>query len=150
MKNIFDEKDTQEFIHRISRLTPETQPLWGKMNVAQMLAHCCVIYEMVYTDKHPKPNAIKKFLLKTFVKRGVTNEVPYKKNSPTSAQFIITNERDFAVEKQRLVDYLKQTQQLGAAYFDNKEYVSFGKLSKNEWNNMFAKHLDHHLTQFGV
>jgi len=26
---------------------------------------------------------------------------------------------------------------------------SFGPLSKTEWNNMFYKHLNHHLTQFG-
>ena len=34
--------------------------------------------------------------------------------------------------------------------FDNRESHSFGKLSKTEWSNMFYKHLDHHLTQFGV
>jgi len=29
----------QEAIDRINKLTADTQPLWGKMNVAQMLAH---------------------------------------------------------------------------------------------------------------
>ena len=58
--------------------------------------------------------------------------------------------KDFNVEKQRLVDYLNKTQQLGEAYFDNKESHSFGPLNKTEWNNMLYKHLNHHLTQFGV
>ena len=35
-------------------------------------------------------------------------------------------------------------------YFDGKESHSFGPLNKTEWNNMFYKHADHHLTQFGV
>lgn len=30
-----------------------------------------------------------------------------------------------------------------------KELRNIG-LTKEEWNNMFYKHLDHHLTQFGV
>ena len=33
---------------------------------------------------------------------------------------------------------------------DGKESFSFGKLKAQEWNNMFAKHLNHHLEQFGV
>ncbi|MCJ8164098.1 hypothetical protein MKJ04_04535 [Pontibacter sp. E15-1] len=31
-----------------------------------------------------------------------------------------------------------------------QESHSFGRLSSQEWNNMFYKHLDHHLSQFGV
>ena len=45
---------------------------------------------------------------------------------------------------------MDQPQQLGEAHFDNKESHSFGKLNINEWNTMFYKHLDPHLTQFGV
>ena len=56
MKNIFDPTVTDEIITRINQLKPDSQPLWGKMSVAQMLAHCNVTYETVYEDKHKKPN----------------------------------------------------------------------------------------------
>ena len=56
LPNIFEKSVADEVIARINNLTPATQPGWGKMNVAQMLAHCNVTYEMIYTDKHPKPN----------------------------------------------------------------------------------------------
>jgi len=42
------------------------------------------------------------------------------------------------------------TQKFGSARFEGKESHSFGKLTSKEWNNMFYKHLNHHLTQFGV
>ena len=42
MKNIFEQAVTDEVIARIDNLTSKTQPVWGKMNVAQMLAHCSV------------------------------------------------------------------------------------------------------------
>ena len=40
--------------------------------------------------------------------------------------------------------------QLGEEYFDGKENISFGKLTKNQWNILFSKHLDHHFNQFGI
>lgn len=140
----------QELINRISSLRSDSQPSWGKMSVAEMLAHCNVTYEMVYEDKHPKPNAFKRFLLKMFVKNMVVGEKPYKQNSPTASEFIIKDSKNFEEEKQRLVHYIKRTQELGEAHFEGKESHSFGVLDTKEWNNMFYKHLDHHLTQFGV
>ena len=89
-------------------------------------------------------------MLKTFVKNAVVSEKPYKKNGKTAPQFIITDEKVFEDEKIRLINYIERTQKLGEAHFDGKENLSFGKLSKTEWNNLFYKHLDHHLTQFGV
>lgn len=150
MKNIFDAQITNETIERINQLTPNTQALWGKMTVDQMLAHCNVTYEMVYEDKHPRPNALVKFMLKLFVKPTVVGEKPYKKNMRTAPAFLMTEKKDFEVEKNRLIEYLKRTQELGEAHFDQKESHSFGKLTLKEWNIMFYKHLDHHLSQFGV
>ncbi|MCR9082275.1 DUF1569 domain-containing protein [Algoriphagus sp. NF] len=150
MQNIFDPSTTSELIARIESLKPDSQPLWGKMSVDQMLAHCSVAYEMAYTDKHPKPNALMRFLLKTFVKSGVVNEKPYPKNARTAPVFIIADRRDFEKEKNQLIDYLKKTQELGAQHFEGKESPSFGPMTAQEWNNLFYKHLDHHLTQFGV
>ena len=150
MKNIFKKEVTEEVISRVNKLETTSQPIWGKMSVSQMLAHCNVTYEMVYTDKHPKPNAFTKFMLKLFVKKIVVSEKEYAKNGRTASQFIISDEKEFETEKKRLVDYINKTQQLGESEFDGKESHSFGKLTVNEWNNSFYKHLDHHLNQFGV
>ncbi|MCW5515864.1 DUF1569 domain-containing protein [Muriicola sp. Z0-33] len=150
MKNVFDAQDTAATIARINNLSPDTQPLWGKMRVAEMLAHCNVAYEMVFTDKHPKPKGFKKFLIKLFAKKIVVGPQPYKRNIRTAPEFLISDERDFNTEKKRLIAYLEKTQQLGASHFEGKESHAFGKLSVKEWNILFYKHLDHHLGQFGV
>ncbi len=150
MKNVFDQKDVSEIINRIENLTPASQPQWGKMNVGQMLAHCNVTYESELDKKHPAPNGFTKFMLKLFVKSKVVNDKPYAKNLRTAPEFLITVQKDFDNEKGRLINYINQTKELGAAYFDNKPSHSFGPLSQREWNNLFSKHLDHHLTQFGV
>lgn len=147
---IFDASETQKILQRIDRLSPESQPLWGKMNAAQMLAHCCVTYEMLFTEKHKRPNTVIRLLLKLFVKNTVVSEKPYPQNSRTAPAFLISDAREFAQEKARLSSYIQQVQNLGSPYFEGKESLSFGKLTAREWNNLFYKHLDHHLRQFGV
>jgi hypothetical protein len=151
LPNIFTAPVVADVTGRINKLTPSTVPQWGKMTVDQMLAHCCVAYELEYeSDKHPKPNLFMKLVLKMLVKNKVTTETPYPHSSPTAPAFIITDKRDFDVEKARLIAYINKTQQLGEAAFDGKASHSFGPLSITEWNNLFYKHLNHHLTQFGV
>ena len=150
MENIFSTDGAQFFLNRLNKLTPESKAIWGKMNVSQMLAHCNITYEMCYENKHKKPTGLVKFILKFFVKKFVTNEVPYKKGGKTAPQFIITDQKEFEIEKTRLKNYILKTQELGSTHFEGKESLSFGILSSKEWNNMFAKHLDHHLNQFGV
>lgn len=150
LPNIFTQEVTNSFIQRINTLTPETKAQWGTMTVSQMLAHCSVTYEMIYETKHPKPNAILKFILKKMVKPTVVNEAPYKTNSRTAPAFLIKDSRNFEEEKQRLIAFIQKTQSMGESYFDNKESHSFGALNISEWNNMFYKHLNHHLSQFGA
>ncbi len=150
LPSIFEQSVSEQIIARINQLTPQTAATWGKMNVAQMLAHCNVTYEMIYENKHPKPNFFMRLVLKAFVKKIVVGEGEYKKNSPTAPAFLIVDERVFETEKNRLIQFITKTQQHGAAFFDNKESLSFGKLNITEWNNMLYKHLNHHLSQFGV
>lgn len=150
MKNIFDKKETDTIINRINSLNATTTPKWGKMSVDKMLAHCNVTYEMALDNIHSKPNGFKTAILKLLVKPIVVSEKPYKKNSRTAPEFLITDSKNFETEKERLINYLNKTQNLGANYFEGKASLSFGKLNKQEWNNMFYKHLDHHLNQFGV
>ena len=150
MKNTFNSAEAGEIIERINHLDGKSEAVWGKMNVSQMLAHCNVTYELIYTDKHPKPGAFLKFMLKVMVKKLVTSEKPYKRNGQTGPMFIITDEKDFGKEKEQLIAYINKTQQLGEGHFEGKESHSFGALTAKQWNTMFYKHLDHHLRQFGA
>lgn len=151
IKNVYDKAVADEIINRINLLTTESKPKWGKMDVARMLAHCNVTYTTTFTpEEFKKPNFLMKLMLKSFVKKMVVGEKMYKPNGPTSPIFIIVNERDFEKEKALLIANIQKVQNLGATYFEGKENYSFGVLTAREWNNMFYKHIDHHLNQFGV
>lgn len=151
LPNIFSSEVSEGVISRIQQLTPQTQAQWGKMNVGQMLAHCNVTYEYVYEEnKYAKPKGFMKLMLKLMVKPLVVNEKTYKPNNPTAPDFRIADARDFEKEKDRLVNFIRRVQADGENKFDGMVSHSFGKLNKTEWNNMFYKHIDHHLRQFGV
>jgi predicted metalloenzyme YecM len=150
IKNIFEKTTVDELIGRINQLEANKQPLWGKMDAAQMLAHCCVTYEMIYEQIHPQPGKLKKWLLRMIIKPIVTGEKTYPKSTRTAPEFIITGNKNFVDEKNRLIDYMRNVQKDGVDFFEGKNSHSFGPLTAKEWNNMMYKHLDHHLHQFGV
>ena len=150
MPNIFDAAVVAEVVNRINRLAPESKPQWGRMTVDQMLAHVNVSYIMVYDNDSPKPNWFMRQVLKLIVKNKVVGPAPYGRNLPTAPAFRMTGTKDFVAEKAKLIAYLDRVQRDGETTFSGKESASFGPLTAAEWNVLFYKHLDHHLTQFGV
>ncbi|MEM6771870.1 MAG: DUF1569 domain-containing protein [Bacteroidota bacterium] len=148
--SVFNPETTASLLDRLNKLTPESQPHWGKMSVAQMLAHVNVAYDINYGKTKVHYNWFARLMLKLFVKSTVVGDKPYKKNGQTAPIFIITDERDFTAEMSKLETYLHQMEGEGAAAYEGKESPSFGVLTAQEWSNQFYKHLDHHLTQFGV
>ena len=147
---IFDSEAKAEMLERLNKLTPETQPQWGKMDVAQMLAHVSVAYGIAFDEVPVKTNPVMKLMLKLFLKKIVVGEKPYAKNSRTAPVFMIADERVFEAEKKKLAAYIELAHDLGKEHFDGMENPSFGKLNAQEWSNLFSKHFDHHCKQFGV
>jgi ubiquitin C-terminal hydrolase len=151
MVNLFSQEEAQKVVDRINMLKSNTLSLWGNMNSSQMLAHCNVFYLYVFEpESFDQPNLIKRIFLKNIRKKFVMSENPYPKNFRTAAEFIISDFRDFENEKLNLIDSILKAQRLGEAFFEQRENLSFGKLSSKEWNILFSKHIEHHLKQFNV
>ena len=154
MPNFFDRETADRLLARIDRLTPQSTPEWGTMTVSQMLAHCSkpfeTVYDPEYVRQNPRPGAALRFLLRLIAKPIVVGEKPYKRNSRTAPSFIVTGDRDFEAERERLKAFIERAQSEGVAVFEGRESHSFGPLTAREWSTLFHKHTDHHLTQFGV
>lgn len=147
---MFDAHSVQQWNARLDQLTPESQPLWGKMNAAQMLAHLSVAYDLAFDPQQKEINGLKKWFLKKFIKPIVVGPKPYKRNSPTPQRFIVSDQRDFEREKEKLISYLNKCLEKGVEFFEGKNSTSFGTMTAEEWNNQFTKHLEHHFAQFGI
>ena len=53
MKNLFEKETINEVIGRIGNLQPAAQRQWGKMDVAQMMAHCSGVLDMASGRLNP-------------------------------------------------------------------------------------------------
>ena len=83
IEDMFNPQGKASMVSRLNALTPTSKPLWGKMNVGQMLAHCNVAYEIVHEPgKHSPPGLIGKFFARVFAKGTVVGDRPYPQSRP--------------------------------------------------------------------
>jgi Protein of unknown function (DUF1569) len=149
MKNLFDKDTYTEITNRINTLTFQSQRQWGKMNVAQMLAHCKEAFKVPLSDKK-MPRMFIGLLLGWAFKKKLYSEDPWKRNLPTAPNFIIKDERDFEKEKQELADLINQFYNGGPQKVGLFPHPMFGSFTSEQWGKAMYKHIDHHLKQFGV
>jgi hypothetical protein len=149
IKDLFDPKDFNAFLHRISKIEAGTKPLWGKMNSAQAMAHLAEPFLLALGDLKPGMELRGK-LYGWMLKFMVTDPKPYPKNAPTGKDFIFPSHVDFEQSKSKLIHLLTRFHKGGPEKVTDGPHPFFGKLTPAQWNSAMAKHLDHHLSQFGV
>ena len=149
MKSLFDKSALDEVLRRIDTLSPATRHLWGKMGVAQMMAHCATTVEVAAGKRTARRMLIGRLIGPLFKKRYL-DDSPFTKNSPTHPTFVVREEKDFALEKGRLVHAVREFSEGGEEKCTTEPHSFFGPLTKKEWGIGSYKHLDHHLRQFGA
>jgi hypothetical protein len=149
VKNLFQPEAVDEVMARIATLQPATQRQWGKMDVAQMMAHCSAALDMASGRLNP-PRLFIGRVLGPFVKPIYTNEKPFSKNNPTDPQLVVSDQRDFLREQERLRLCLRQFHEGGQEKCTRHPHPFFGSLTPQAWSRGMYKHLDHHLRQFGA
>jgi len=149
MKNLFERETVDEIVSRIDNLQPTSQRHWGKMDVAQMLAHCSAGIDMA-SGRLNLPRAFLGRVLGRLVKPLYTNEKPFSRNSPTAKQLVFSSPCDFLREQEQLRVKVRQFHEGGEARCTRHPHPFFGALTPEEWGRGTYKHLDHHLRQFGV
>ncbi|MGZ6988948.1 MAG: DUF1569 domain-containing protein, partial [Thermoanaerobaculia bacterium] len=103
MNTLFTPSDRQQILGRLGKLEPGATRQWGKMDAAQMCAHCVAALEVGAGDVAKEHSFIGK-VLGRFVKGSLLGDKPFSKNSPTDPSFVVTDPRDFAKEKTRLIE----------------------------------------------
>jgi hypothetical protein len=131
---------------RLARLRADSKPRWGRMSVDQMLWH---VSQALATDLgHVEPASSRRGVPKSLVKFFVLR-APWPKGAPTSPALVATAHHDFETERERCRRLIAE---LVAQPLDSpsRPHPLFGRMNGREISRLHAKHLDHHLTQFGV
>ena len=115
-----------------------------------MLTHCRKALSMsLGLEPYKKPG----FMIRLFapmIKKTVLGPNPYKQNLPTNPDFIVADAREFKTEKEALLKAMNCFFSVDPKKINELKHPIFGKLTVSEWDWAMYKHLDHHLTQFGV
>ena len=148
MKNLFQPDAVDEVMARIDRLSASSQPQWGKMDVAQMLAHLSTTMDMAAGKFAAKRSLIGR-IIGPRVRYILTDESPMRRNSPTAKELKVSGS-DFASEHERLKRSVREFHEGGESQVTKYPHPFFGELTPVEWSTGMYKHLDHHLKQFGV
>ncbi|MFL0354054.1 DUF1569 domain-containing protein [Xanthomarina sp. GH4-25] len=150
MNSLFNTDTQADIIKRINNLHEKSQPKWGTMDVGQMLTHCQKPLEVANgnLELNTQIGFAKKLMFKLF-KPVMYNDKPWQKNLGTVKEFRITDTHEFHAEKDKLVHIINEF-----STKKNKQdwpaHPMFGTFNTEQWGKMQYKHLDHHLTQFGV
>lgn len=146
MALLHDHSTRNEIERRIRCLRPDSRGKWGKMTVDQMLWHvnramALSLGELTLGPGFPPlPKPVLKF---------VVLKLPWTKSAPTHPDFVAKMNYDFSGERDRLLDFLDR---LSAKPIDSDwpTHPAFGPMTGREVSRLLAKHLDHHLRQFGA
>lgn len=144
---------TIEKLATLKHLTPETQPIWGKMTAQHMVEHLSLVFTLsrggLKVSLPPETAStprIKQLLLlsekplhRNFVLPLLGEGLmPLQQNSLQEAKLNLMQ------EVTAFVDYF--TKHPAAAF----QHPVFGKLNLQEWEVFHNKHVTHHLSQFGL
>src|SRR5499425_197693 len=148
MKNLFEPKAAQEVMSRLEQLKPSAQRQWGKMDVAQMMAHCSAALDMASGKLVAKRTLLGR-IVGPFVRHVLTDDSPFPRNSPTAKELKVGS-CDFEQEHERLKQCVRQFHQGGESQCTSHPHPFFGKITPLEWSRGMYNHLDHYLKQFRV
>lgn len=143
--------DIVTILHHLDQLTAESKPLWGTMTAQEMVEHLTDSIKMSYglikfpleipEDKIEKMQA---FLMsdKPFPREFKASFVPEKPELRHEEIELAVDE--FTLEWIEYEDY----------YIANPDATNlhpyYGELNYDLWERIHAKHITHHLTQFGI
>ena len=145
-KLVHDPEVRASIKRRIESLRPDSPRQWGKMTIDQMLWHVNVSMREAVGDykANVKPLPVPKWLL-----RWAVIHMPWGRGARTRPDMYAVSTHDFNVQRAEclaLIDRIA-ARPLDGAWPDS---VSMGRMSGKHWSQLTAKHLEHHLRQFGA
>ena len=131
---------------RLGKLTADSKGVWGRMTVDQMLWH---VNQALATALGRVQQGPKNVPIPAAVMRFAVLKMPWTRNAPTNPSLVARERHDFETEQARcrglIADICARDVSVAPPH-----HPTFGQMSGPQQSQLHAKHLNHHLTQFGV
>jgi Protein of unknown function (DUF1569) len=147
VKSFWQPETRRELQIRIAKLTPASQPKWGRMSAPQMVIHLTDSIRMACGDLRV---ASKGGLLRyPPLKQLIIYYLPWPENTPTAPELLARAPDNWATDLAELTTMIDRfaTRDINGPW---PEHPVFGRLSGRHWGFLGWRHTDHHLRQFNV
>jgi uncharacterized protein DUF1569 len=150
VRSLFDPAMVAEVEARIAQLGDGSTRQWGRMNLAQALAHCSGALELALGDRRPSRAFAGRIFGPVLKRLTIGSDAPLRRNTPTLPYLVVLDRRELDTERNRLLALIERFAAGGPARCTVHPHPFFGPLTPQEWAVFEYKHLDHHLRQFGA
>ena len=131
---------------RVESLRVDSPRQWGKMSIDQALWHVNVSMREAIGDYTPRVESppVPKALL-----RWAIINIPWGRGAPTRPDMYPVSTHDFNAQKAECLSLIDRI--VARPLTDEWPHsASMGPMRGKHWSQLTAKHLDHHLRQFGA
>jgi hypothetical protein len=142
----------REYLPLLRQLSPDTKPLFGKMNVQQMIEHMTDSIAIA-SERLSQPHQQSEELTEK-MRNFMLSDKPFRENTPNA--FLpddppmprnATIEGSISALENEIHDFIQHFENQAGKRVMNP---FFGALNFDEWLHLFHKHALHHLRQFGI
>ena len=149
-RTIRNEENRAALLERIRALTGEERPLWGKMNVEQMMSHLVQAGDLpLLGGQQDRSNLFSRVVVKPLLLYVLPMPKGVKVQPDFDQQVNGRKPVEFAADREQVIRQINAVGTIDAGQ-KCKNHPFFGKMSVTEWSIIAYKHIDHHLRQFGA
>ncbi|MEM7582789.1 MAG: DUF1569 domain-containing protein [Acidobacteriota bacterium] len=147
MPTILDPACRDQLLARIRRLEPDLKPQWGRMNASQMICHLGDQLRVALGEKPVRD-------ISNFFSRGPLKALVLYAPLPTPKGKIQTADEMLDTQATTWDEDIARLEKLVERFVATDPgrtlHPMFGQLNHRQWGILAAKHMAHHLDQFGV
>ena len=151
MPSLFQAHARGSLRERLTHLDPEAPARWGRFTAPKMLTHVNDGLRMALGDL---PTVSKRLPLRyPPLKQLVVYLLPFPKGAPTSRELLARVDRADRGQWPAEVAAFSELLDRAGAKAGSRDWPlhpAFGRLSARAWGVLAYRHVDHHLSQFGV
>lgn len=149
LATLFDATVRAQLLARFRAIPAERHPHWGRMTAPKMVVHCTEALRMATGELPVRMVPLGKVVQYSGLGPLLARRMPFPKSAPTHPKLLARAPSAYGAE----LDQLAQAFDAFAAKSPTDRWADhplFGPLRARDWGILAARHLEHHLVQFGA
>jgi hypothetical protein len=149
LATLFDSTERAHLLTRFRSIPADRHPHWGQMTAPKMVVHCTEALRMATGELPVRMVPVGQLVRFSGLGPLLARRMPFPKSAPTHPKLLARAPAGYGAELEQLAAALEAFAAKPAS--DRwPAHPLFGPLRARDWGILAARHLTHHLVQFGA